>query len=374
LLRYQCAFQRIIPPLFCKEASLSFSAYCRTHKLTMQRGGEISFEERIQIVAEHGCGLKPKELAKRHKLPLSSIYYTLKRHRETGSNITRRRPGRPPIFGRSVHLAVKRMAVSDPFKSAASMSSDLKQVSHPAPSRRTVNRILVDRWKLKSRRPARKPWLDLKQRKRRKDFCRGMTQKPQAFWQSVMWSDEAKFEQFGSTKTVVRRPVGQRFNPRYTVPTTKHPPFVMVWGCFSASGRGALYFLPKGETMNGERYLKLLQGKLGIWARILRCKTFQQDGAPCHRSKRVHEFIRSQRLDLLTWPGNSADLSPIENLWKIVKDRVSARKPQNIPDLIQAIKRVWTQEVTPELCQKLALSVQNRMRLILRNNGYSCKY
>ncbi len=40
--------------------------------------------------------------------------------------------------------------------------------------------------------------------------------------------------------------------------TVKHPDSVMVWGCFSASGRGGLYFLPKNSTMNSETYEKLL--------------------------------------------------------------------------------------------------------------------
>jgi hypothetical protein len=40
------------------------------------------------------------------------------------------------------------------------------------------------------------------------------------------------------------------------VKIVKHPDSVMVWGCFSAAGRGGLYFLPKNSTMNSETYEK----------------------------------------------------------------------------------------------------------------------
>ena len=53
---------------------------------------------------------------------------------------------------------------------------------------------------------------------------------------------------------------------------------------------------------------------------------FQQDGAPAHTSKLNQEWCR---LNLPAywakevWPGNSPDLSPIENLWAVVKQDIS---------------------------------------------------
>ncbi len=40
----------------------------------------------------------------------------------------------------------------------------------------------------------------------------------------------------------------------------------MIWGCFSGKGgRGSLYFLPPKATMNGERYMGVLEEKLIPW-------------------------------------------------------------------------------------------------------------
>ena len=46
---------------------------------------------------------------------------------------------------------------------------------------------------------------------------------------------------------------------------------------------------------------------------------FQQDNAPCNINKLVKLFINEQQIDLLEWPGNSPDISPIENVWALLK-------------------------------------------------------
>jgi len=44
---------------------------------------------------------------------------------------------------------------------------------------------------------------------------------------------------------------------------------------------------------------------------------FQQDLALCHCSKKVKKFLSDNNIAVLTWPGNSSDGNPIENLWAI---------------------------------------------------------
>ena len=55
------------------------------------------------------------------------------------------------------------------------------------------------------------------------------------WWQSVLWSDESKFEIFGSNRRVfVRRRVDEKMISACVVPTVKHGGgVVMVWGCFA---------------------------------------------------------------------------------------------------------------------------------------------
>ena len=53
-----------------------------------------------------------------------------------------------------------------------------------------------------------------------------------------------------------------------------------------------------------------------------------QGGAHCHRSQLVSDFLKNKNIKTLDRPGNSPGLNPIENLWKILKDKVVDKLPQ----------------------------------------------
>ena len=59
----------------------------------------------------------------------------------------------------------------------------------------------------------------------------------------------------------------------------------------SVDGTAALYFLPAGVTINGSRYVNLLQEKLQLRMAVHQCSVFMHDGTPCHQSKIVQSFL-----------------------------------------------------------------------------------
>ena len=154
----------------------------------------------------------------------------------------------------------------------------------------------------------------------------------------------------------------------------KHPPSVMIWGGMSQNGTAGLFFLPTGTTMNGQRYLDLLKNKLELHMAVHNCTVFMQDGAPCHRAKIVTQFLKSKKIRILDWPGNSPDLNPIENLWSILKDKVSEKQPTSAKMLEQAIKEVWVRELSNEYCQSLVESMPRRLEAVIKAKGGPTKY
>ena len=90
----------------------------------------------------------------------------------------------------------------------------------------------------------------------------------------------------------------------------------------SVNGTAALYFLPAGVTINGQRYVNLLREKLQLCMAVHQCSVFMHDGTQYHRSKMVQSFLHQQRIKMLKYPGNSPNLNPIENLWSTMKRKV----------------------------------------------------
>ena len=126
--------------------------------------------------------------------------------------------------------------------------------------------------------------------------------------------------------------------------------------------------------MNAQRYTGLLKNKLELHMTVHNCTVFMQDGAPCYRAKIVTQFLKSKKIQILDWPGNSPELNPVENLWTVLKNKVSERQPTNAKMLEQAIKKVWVREMTTEYCQSLVESMPKRLEVVIKAKGGPTKY
>ena len=52
---------------------------------------------------------------------------------------------------------------------------------------------------------------------------------------------------------------------------------------------------------------------------------FMQDNAPSHTAERFEKFLDDKGIEILKWPVQSKNLNPIENLWKIIVEKVVAK-------------------------------------------------
>ncbi len=138
----------------------------------------------------------------------------------------------------------------------------------------------------------------------------------------------------------------------------------MVWGCISAYGMGSLHVLE--GTMNAERYIKVLeQHMLPSRRRLFQgmpC-VFQQDNAKPHTAAITTAWLRSRRVRVLNWPACSPDLSPIENIWRIIKWKILQRGPQNSSAAGNLYQARMRPNSTPKL-QKLITSMPRRPQTI----------
>ena len=65
------------------------------------------------------------------------------------------------------------------------------------------------------------------------------------------------------------------------------------------------------------------------------------DGAPCHRSRRVQDYLDGPGIEVLPRLGNSPDMNPIEGLWKTLKDKINSVPVTNRRQLTERLIHTW---------------------------------
>ena len=339
----------------------------------MGKKASLSVAQRAQIVAFSKMKLSERQIGNKLKVSKTAVHNAIQKFKNEGTFADKKRTGRPKIFSPRDKRLMRKIVTRSPMTSGEKIRSQLQERGCKV-STRTVQRRLFTEFGLKSHKPARKPCLTEGIKKKRLSFAKAHAHWTVDMWKKVLFSDESSMKQFCVRKYRVWRPAGKRYEEKYTTPTVKHPPSLMVWGAMSAMRTASLSFLPPKTTMNGTKYVALLRSKLQLHMSVHNCSIFMHDGAPCHRSKAVVEFLEQENVQVLDWPGHSPDLNPIENLWNLMKAKVAEKYPSNLNELQQVIKEVWVQELSSEYCYKLVSSMPGRMQAVIASKGGHTKY
>ncbi len=162
------------------------------------------------------------------------------------------------------------------------------------------------------------------------------------------------------TKFLVWRKGGEAHNPSCLKSSIKFPQSVMIWDAMSSAGVGPLCFLKTNITAPVyqyilEHFMLLSADQLFKDADFI----FQQDLATAHTAKSTKSWLNDHSVGMLRWPANS-NLTPIENLWGIVKRKMRNKRPKNADELKATVKETWA-SIQPQQCNKLITSVSCRM-------------
>lgn len=324
----------------------------------MPKTKELSKEVRAQIEILFQEGYSQRKIKEKinsqqkikgkHNISLHGVQYTLKRLSETGTNMDRKRSGRPKITtsadDRQLIISSKR----DRKKTAPELTAEFNSTQEHPVSVSTVKSRLSSAG-LRGCVAVKKPLLRKVNKQKRLAWAKRYKNWTVEDWKKVLWTDESKFELFGNKRRVfVRRKPEEKMIPDCVVPTVKHGGgSVMVWGCFGGERTGDLIEV-KG-IMKKEQYHSILERHaIPSGLRLLgKNFIFQQDNDPKHSSKLCKNYLESKQknktLEIMSWPPQSPDLSPIELAWDELdrKVRESFPLPKNKRELFQSLTNAW---------------------------------
>ncbi|GFT85829.1 putative transposase like protein [Trichonephila clavipes] len=89
----------------------------------------------------------------------------------------------------------------------------------------------------------------------------------------------------------------------------------------------------------------------------------------------IKAFLAEQNIPLLDWPGNCPDMSPIENVWELMKREVAKDVITNKTLLLERIIHVWNHHPQmQETVQSYTDSMPRRIGALIAAKGGSAKY
>ena len=225
-----------------------------------------------------------------------------------------------------------------------------------------------------------KPFVSEKIKQKRIEFAKKHLQDADYLIDSTIWSDET---------TVRKAPKGTNLTFRVHSSVEKEDfPFnyqiqmggfsVMFWGCVSVCGIGPLVALEGSQ--NQHTYCEMLKNyflpEFNAAKQLYGIDfVFMQDNAPCHKTRKIKDFLEKNGIPTLEWPPQSPYMNPIENIWNIIKTRRWKKygMPSTRNELINQIFEIWD-NLEIEVVENCIVNMERRLMEVIKMKGRATKY
>lgn len=284
-------------------------------------------------------------------IPKSTVYDVISRIRQGQDMHHQRGAGRPRSLDANNRRRIAQIALKNPLLSAADIRLKAELRGCPHVSDRTVRRSLSCSGIVKL---VPKPALALtvEQKRQRVLFCDAHLMDD---FSTTFITDESSFlfERHRCPRWCSSQPL--------RIPTSKFSKSVMIWGGISTMGPTPLAVVQ--GTIDQYKYQDILHDHLLVAAEGYYGDNWrlQQDNATPHKAKSTMEWLARNVPAVLEWPPNSADLSPIENVWPILKNIVEKNSSTNFADFRDDVVAAWD-NIDPGLTSRLIASIPRRLR------------
>ena len=341
----------------------------------------LSDEHKGMVVAYHQCGMSQRKIvrtirANGQSITQRGVSKILAKFLNTGTVSRKVGSGRKRSTTVRDDRQLLRSAISNRKQTLTSLSTSFYTADGHRLSKQTISRRLNERG-FRFCRCRRVPMLTNRHRKQRLQWAKEYQHKPLAFWDTVLWSDESRFCLHSDRPAMCIRKKGEEFSAECTSKTVKFSDGITVWSCFSSSGTGSLYCLPRSETINAGKYQQILHDHLLPAIARLHLDgnyVFMHDNAPCHRAKSTSEWLAANNITVMAqWPPQSTDCNPLENLWDYCSRKLQEVHHSNRNELWLNLQNIWS-NIPPEFLIKLVHSVPRRLQEVIKNKGNNTHY
>ena len=344
---------------------------------TNSRPYRLSEEIRNFIITQKQHQVSPKSIKDkiqgkfRRSVSYSTIRNTWARFLRTGSIEYQQPAGRPPALSEREQRHLVRDFVTHPGKSIRTTVSQQgeRPISRKPVSRRTIRRVLRRR-SLKPRITNRGTEITPKNKTKRLKFAQSVAHWTGEDWGKIVFSDEATiFPQ----RTITRVIWSQKGSARSTsYEESFQQKSINVWGFVKYDGTVEIFRFE--ETMKQDKYLNMLKEHLDDAIRpTRRCDPkliFMQDNASYHKANSVIKWLRENRKNFITWPPQSPDLSPMENIWASLKNELwNQRERITSSNDVWVLSREIVHNFTLVYIHNLYHSMPERNQKVIENQG-----
>lgn len=340
--------------------------------------------------------------ARAMKVDPQLAHRTVERYKTTGTVDDRPRSGRPRAMSRKAATKAVQLLTGDACMSAKDAAKQLAargltryQVSDQTLLAAAKEAAKEQGTPLHLRKGSPAAQLSTSHKQRRLEFAKSHIS---FSWPHVMFTDEVRI-QLKYPGTAVGRRKWVKGDERYAAPKATKPLVACFYAGKTKWGTTKSYFVTgtsehstqytnrKGGPASNATQLEyrdiMFEGLLPEGHRMFQEHSlsewyFQQDGAKAHShaADTIAEFNNSYstRVQLLKgWPANSPDLSPIENVWSLVKDEVARKACKNIKQLKAAVQKALA-GITPQTLANLFASMHDRMVEVKKHGGDRINY
>jgi len=199
-------------------------------------------------------------------------------------------------------------------------------------------------------------------------------------WARVVWTDECTFSTAGFGRTYVTRRPDEKYDVSCCIPKLRTYSTWTIHGSISGFGKGPMVVMEKEwgrltGRVHRERVLPwvyhfiawVVQHPENRW----RHAVLMEDGASPHTAKLTQQLHDMCGIDKMCWPANSPDMNPIENVWRLMKQRVTKRAPRNLAELRQCIEKEWAILDSSDVAKYIENMYERCQAVIDANGGHT---